>query len=383
MGWNEVLGFIEDKWVIISAIVAAVVPVMSLIPRYVRALNKSRIELLLSGEDEILKNGIASFVVMTMVIGLSHAFAVNMSLIIGKNDDTNLFIICLMCGLTFLWMIINSIVVWIYGKTIKAKNSNSVNRDIKEIRKLLSPLKDRVIFLSKIILGKASNVWSWIVSISLKIGHALSSIPLVKYVFKVIYFLGRWTIIIIARLTKLLVLIFKVSFKFFIGYDKCRDLDNNNLLMKRQKAINRLNDTLFVLCMLIFMAITTYMFSSKNVIIIKLWMKVVIIVTMSIFEVVLSKILLHENERGKFGIRLEMNSQEPLYIYSRLNDDLLYCGDRINQYKAKCRLIKFESLLENDSLLSMELKEISEDVETTNSVVDRVACFQTAKDHTS
>ena len=55
---KEVWDFIKDNWETISAIAAVSVPVIALFPGYIRALTKSKIELLLAGEDEIQKNGI-------------------------------------------------------------------------------------------------------------------------------------------------------------------------------------------------------------------------------------------------------------------------------------------------------------------------------------
>ena len=122
--------------------------------------------------------------------------------------------------------------------------------------------------------------------------------------------------------------------------------------------------------MILFMAITFYLFSSKNDVVNKLWMRVLIIIALSIIEAILSKLVLHENERGKFGIKLELKNKSTVYVYSRINKELLFCGDKINQHNAKCRLLKADALLDENSWLSMESKDIPDDLETINTAIN-------------
>ena len=367
---KEVWDFIKDNWETISAIAAVSVPVIALFPGYIRALTKSKIELLLAGEDEIQKNGIASFVVMTMAIGLSHVVAANMKFFTDFDDEKmNMIILLVMCCIALLWAGINSVLGWLYARTIKVKNNTSIQRDIENVRRMLSPWKEIIFAVITKIKEIAGNLWNGIVVVTKIVAKIANKFfPVTCLFFRFGVFLVKWIIKILIAITKFVLLVFKIIIKFLIGYDSATELEEKTLLKKRVNAIHRSHDSLMFSYMVLFMIATVYMFSSMNKKINNFWMKVVLIVVMSILEVILAKLAVNDDERGKFGIKLEMKDKEPMYIYSRINNELLLCGNQINQYEAKCRPIKLESVLDDNSLIYVESKDIPEQYEGTEGI---------------
>ena len=231
-------------------------------------------------------------------------------------------------------------------------------------------MKNKLTWLFGKIRDTTSRIWPKISGGAKHIAELSVKIPLLGYLVKAIGFLVKWVAIAISSIVKILILSIKVIFKYLIGYDNTSDAGYDKLLLKREKATRRSYDAIFLLYMILFMAITFYLFSSKNDVVNKLWMRVLIIIALSIIEAILSKLVLHENERGKFGIKLELKNKSTVYVYSRINKELLFCGDKINQHNAKCRLLKADALLDENSWLSMESKDIPDDLETINTAIN-------------